>query len=92
MTASSAARSSVSVSSRWVSSKQASVLEGDAHRVGERLQQAHIGFRERMLDVQVLEADDSGDGIPHDHRHEDERLGLLALENRLLAELDAMRW
>ncbi len=33
--------------------EQARVLERDAHRVGERLQQAHVGVAERVLALHV---------------------------------------
>ena len=59
MIASSAARSSVSVSRRLRLVEQARVLERHAQAAGERRQQADVGLAEGVLAVEVLKRDDA---------------------------------
>ncbi len=53
--------------------EEASVLEGHAHRVGQRLEQAHIGIAERVLALDIGQTDNSAGLFACDHRHKDRR-------------------
>ncbi|MBV6504455.1 MAG: hypothetical protein AKCLJLPJ_02607 [Fimbriimonadales bacterium] len=64
------------------------VLEGDAHRVGDRRQQTNIRLSERVFHIQILQADDARHLVADDHRHKEQRLRFLAFENWFLSEFN----
>ncbi len=58
--------------------EQARVLQRHAHRIGERLQQAHVGGAERVLAMHVDQVDQPARLVARDQRHVDGRLLHLA--------------
>ncbi len=49
--------------------EQARVFERDAHAVGERLEEAHVGFAVRVLALHVDKVDQPAGLVPDDQRH-----------------------
>jgi len=72
--------------------EQASVLERDAHGVGERLQQAHVRIAERVLALHVHQLDESARLVRGNQRHIDRRFFALgAGEDETTVRLDLLR-
>ena len=69
--------------------EQARVLERDAQASGDRRQQPHVGFAERVLPVQVVQRDDARPSAPHEERNEHRRLGRLARDRHWVPRLFA---
>ena len=76
MIASSAARSSVSVSRRFVSSNSRAFSSATLRLDGERRQEAHVRVGERVLAIEVLERDDAADLVADDQRREQDDFGV----------------
>ena len=85
MIASSAARWSVSVSSRGLV-EQPGVLERDAQAGRERRQQPDVGLAERVLAIEVLEGDDPLDLVADDERRPEGGPGRLTGQRSRFAE------
>ena len=72
MIASSAARWSVSASSRCVSSNRRAFSRATLRLAGERRQEPDVGLAEGVRSVEVLERDDADRHVPREQRHEHE--------------------
>ena len=70
--------------------EQARVLQRDAHRRGDRLEQAHFGLAERMLALVILELQAAQHAIAGDDLHVDEGEALVGAFHRRVAGGDLL--